>query len=217
VNGFLGQVPIRTVRLGQNDPFIWSIERAIAHKRRECYLRRLNFDSLVGKYYQEDTAAEFYDEILEPSRLELNVCIDELKELIDTANYGPRLPAMMVRGRRFSWPVQEPEQPEQTEPLEPPRSEPEAPATAAPTPWQSEVPAHTTTPISEPEPEPAEPIFCDPINGLFLDPSTGQCRSSVGPGFTSPFLTIGPSVTSATPSFMSGGRIQTAPLHVRRF
>jgi hypothetical protein len=202
MNAFLGQVPIRAGILGQNAP-PWTIGGEIERKRQECYFLSLTYDSAVAKYHHEDTPMEYYGEILEPARLALNTCIDELQELVDTADFGPRASEHIAR-IPFTW--NERTNVEPAVPGEPTAAAPETPATAAPAPVSTPVPA--TEPV-------AEPIHCDPMQGQFYDPSTGQCRGSVRGGFAPAF---GPTATSATTSFMSGGRIiKVEPLRAGRF
>lgn len=235
-----------SVRLAQTDrDRKANIYDLIRMKSQECYFLRITYNFAVAKYYHPDTPGEYYDEILEPARLELNTCVDELNELQDTETYGPRIPWLFARG---DLDFKDPE-PAPTEPVTG-GTEEEAPgggpATIAP--WPSEIPEPTTEPIPPPpppfpptnevEPELLQPqvteapqasaaAACDPLHGTFYDPRTGQCRGSIGNMPISPFTSFGPSstvpLTQSAPfsegvsSFMSGRRIQAAPLRAGRF
>lgn len=211
MKAFLGQVPIRGATLGQANPPPWSVEREIKKKQQECYFLRITYNSTVAEYYQEGTAPEYYDEILEPARLALNVCSEELQELYDTADYGPLKPAQAVR-IPLNWPGQE------STPLEPSdlEPEPEMPGPAASVPLPAEIPAPSIAPITGDEESPTvEPTDCDPLKGTFFDPRTGKCRGSVSSipagGFGMGPSTFAPSATMAPQMMTSAaylGRIR---------
>jgi len=222
-------------RLAQTDRR-QNIHDEIRAQSLQCKFLRITYNFALAKYYMPETPGEYYDEILEPTRLELNACIDRLEELQNTELYGPDLPVERVRPEPNPNPEFPPPPP--LEPAPPPEEAPGGgPATIVP--WPVEIPEPTTEPIppppvSEPAPEPNIPLtsapqpsaaaVCDPMYGTFYDPRTGQCRGSVSGLPTSPFssfsspgtipLTQAAPIPGGASSFM--GQVSIAKPRVRR-
>lgn len=222
-----------SVRLAQADRR-QNIHDEIRAQSLQCKFLRITYNLTLAKYYMPETPGEYYEEILEPVRLELNACIDKLEELQNTEQYGPDLPVDVVPGVTLR------ETPEFPFPEPPDNGTEEAPGGGPTTivPWAPEVPEPTTEPIppppvSEPAPpeipmtsapQPSAAAVCDPMYGTFYDPRTGQCRGSVSGMPTTPFTSFGSPgtvpLTQAGPasegasSFM--GQVQIAKSKVRR-
>lgn len=201
MNGFLGQVRLRSAAaapLGQSRApvEIWrtgattpeEVERIEAGYRRQTWTENdeYRYRNAANQKYRECAelktkldgaksayeSAEAHDEALYQAYAlavdRYNNCLSEYNYLWDVAEYGPP-PSVPAVWQAPTFPEQEPGLVEPEEPTEPAEPRPVASVD-----WPAEVPVPTIEPGPSQETEPL-PVPCDPLQGQYLDPATGQC------------------------------------------